>query len=469
MMKKGRGKSGQHADSARVVADETSSDSVVRSVGDGSSAISSLTSALNDSKFSDVIFVLGTKEFHAHRAILAARSEVFYQMLYGGMKESHEKRIVVEAQDPDNFFTVLQWAYSGRVRMSAREVLGVLQLANYYAFPDLEEHCRTLASSFIDNPNVVSLLDSAIEIGEESIIDLALAYISVNAITTISQPSWLTLCKMGVEKVLALDELDCAECLLYDRTMDWIQHNSEGDAANEKSLLAAFLPRIRLPQLSVKDLLEKVKPTVNTLQVHFQEYVEALEYKLCPQHFFSSPSASPPNAQSFRSRKPTYLGKITLNTVPVSFLDGWTLVVEQDARMALDEEKLRGIHPSAVTYVCVGERVRGTQHISVIAVGHVEVALRRSNNVQHFFQDGSVYWCNAPTQLFGFSPTPDQRTSMDMNPIERDKKLMWNLGAPGTVGGSAISNAAATSGDSGFGRTPFTTSPELKLRFVYVK
>lgn len=442
-------------------------DAVVRSVGDGSSAISSFTSALNNPKFSDVTFVVGPKEFHAHRAILAARSEVFYQMLYGGMKETHEKRVDISNQDPDNFFTVLQWAYCGRVRMSAREVLGVLQLAVYYCFADLEEHCRTLASSFIDSPNVVSLLDSAIDIGEDGIVQQALEYISVHATATISQPSWLTLCKTGVEKVLALTVMDCGECLLYDRTIDWIQHNSESDKENEKALLAAFLPRIRLPQLTVKDLLEKVKPIVNSTQVHFSEYVEALEYKLSPQHFFSAPGVTPPNAQVFRSREPTLLGRISLN-VPVAFLDGWTTIVEQDARIPLDEERIRSIHPSAVTFICVGERVRNSQQISVIAVGNVEVALRKSANVQHFFQDGSVYWCNAPTQLFGFSPTPDQRNAMDMNPVERDRKLMWNLttASPNTPEG--IHGGAAQS-VPGFRNAAFSTSPEMKMRFICVK
>lgn len=434
----------------------SSGDTVVRSVGDGSSAISSFTSALNDAKFSDVTFVVGAKEYHAHRSILAARSEVFYSMLYGGMKESFEKRVEVEGVDPDNFFIILQWAYTGRAQMTAREVLGVLRLALFYGFPDLEDHCRTLATGFIDAPNVVSLLDAAIDIGEDAIVSQALEYMQEHATTTVTQPSWLTLCKAGVEHVLRLKTMDCSECLLYDRTMDWIQHNCEDNEENEKSLLATFLPLIRLPQLSVQDLLEKVKPVVTSRQVHFTEYVEALEYKLCPQHFFPSPSVVPPNELSFRSRTPTLVGKISQN-VSISFLDGWTVLVEQDSRLPLDEEKIRAIHPSAVTYICAGERVRGANTIALIGIGRVDVAVRKSSSQQHFFADDSIYWVNLSGSTFGFSATPDQRSALDLNPVGREKRFMWTLQAAG-----ANVSAAATGGAFGF-------SPENKVRFLCVR
>lgn len=42
---------------------------------------------INDPVFTDVIFIVEDQEIKANRAILAARSEIFRAMLYGGMKE----------------------------------------------------------------------------------------------------------------------------------------------------------------------------------------------------------------------------------------------------------------------------------------------------------------------------------------------------------------------------------------------
>ena len=323
----------------------------------------------------------------------------------------------------------------------------MLQLASYYGFPDLEDHCRNLASRFIDVANVLALFDTAIELGEDRIVEQSLEFIKINATATISQPSWLTLCQLGVEKVLALDVIDCSECFLFDRTLDWIAHNCHNDKEKERVLLSGFLPRIRLTQLSVKDLLEKVKPLVSSTQVHFAEYVDALEYKLSPMHYTG-------DAEFCRSRKPYHLGRISLN-VPASALDGWELVLEQDARIPLDEEKLRSLSSNAHTYICMGERLRGASTLAVIAVGHLDVALRRSSSLQHFFPDGSIYWCNAPQQLFGFAPSPDQRTPMDMSPAERDRKVMWH------VSSSSSSNIA--------GSPLLEFGDGKRTRFIYVR
>ena len=439
-----------------------------RSVGDGTSAIISFTAALTDSRFSDVTFVVNGREFNAHRCILAARSEVFCGMLFGGMRESVEKRIEVpDSVDADIFAIILEWAYTGMARMSARDVLGVLKLANFYGFPDLEEHCRTLALSFIDEPNVVSLLDSAIEIGEEEIVAQSLKFIQMNPGATVGHPSWLTLCKTGVEQVLSLKELNCGECLLFDRTMDWIVHNAEvggsdpnAELESRNALLSCLLPHIRLPQMSVKDLLEKVRPLVSTTKVHFQEYVHALEYKLSPQTFFSD------RGIQFCPREPSFLGKI-VQKVPYVYLDGWMQLVEVDACLPLPEDTFRDINQFSTTYICVGERSRNSNVISLMAVGNIDIALRKSTNQAQFFPDGAIYWCNSTLQnVFGFASVPDQRPGQDLPASERDKKLMWPLSKKSLV---AVSGSASGQEPPQPAEAWLSGGSNQRVRFICVK
>lgn len=396
----------------------------VRVIGDGTSAIDSFARALNDPLFADVTFKVGPKEFHAHRCILASRSEVFKAMLItSGMKETHERVITVDDVDPDNFYTILLWAYTGIAKLAAREVLGVLKLAACYDFPDLVEHCRELARGFIDSPNVLSLLNAAIELGEEEIVNKSLKYLENHAVETIQQASWLTLCKTGVEHVLSLQVMDVSESLLFDRTLDWIDHNCEAEE-DKKALLATFLPHIRFPQMTTRVLLDKVKPLVQATKVHHTEYVEALEFKLCPEHYGN-------NRQSrFRARIPSIVGKIAQD-IPITFLEGWEKVVEQDAMMPLRDDWAFGVSTFSTTYICMGQRRRGSDVISICAIGNVDVAIRRGTAATHFYQDGSIYWCNSAVQnCFGFSPTPDQRVTFDVMPSERERKLFWQFQRP---------------------------------------
>ncbi|EYC07263.1 hypothetical protein Y032_0071g557 [Ancylostoma ceylanicum] len=65
--------------------------------------------------FSDVVFVVDGEKFPAHKVLLAARSEYFRAMLYGGLKESDEGEIVLEETNVFAFRILLR-AMEGEVK-----------------------------------------------------------------------------------------------------------------------------------------------------------------------------------------------------------------------------------------------------------------------------------------------------------------------------------------------------------------
>jgi hypothetical protein len=418
----------------------------LRTVGDGTSAITSFLNALNDPSFSDVKFIMddGT-EYHAHRCILAARSSSFRAMLFGDHDEGKQHDVRVKEIDAAHFLTILEWAYSGTATMSAADVLGVMKLAGFYIFPDLEKHCRDLAMGFIDVSNVFILLNSALDNGEDAIVERCLDYLKSHIAEAIETPSWFALCSTGVQDVLSQQQMDISEFILFQRTCEWIEHHAT-DEQHRVALLTSFLPRIRLSQLTVQELLNHVKPIVNGYGVQQREYVESLEFKLAPEHFRTSKTLD-----RLCPRLPTYCGKIVQN-VNRRFLTGWRCVVELDASKPLPIQVLQEINLHSTTYIAFGESVG--QNISIMAVGNVDVALRkaRSHTVTPL-QDGAVFWFNGGaglTNLFGFSPTSDQRVTYDVSQSERDRKLFWEV----TDQVSEVTNQT-----SGIGVT----------RFLYVK
>ena len=64
-------------------------------------------------EFTDVVFVVGDREFHAHKMVLASESEYFKSLLYGKMKEATLKKIRLSKDNvtPDAFEKILQFVY----------------------------------------------------------------------------------------------------------------------------------------------------------------------------------------------------------------------------------------------------------------------------------------------------------------------------------------------------------------------
>ena len=395
----------------------------VRTVGDGGSAISSFRNALNDQSFSDVVFVLDDgNEYHAHKCILAARSDAFKAMLFGETQEAQTGRVVVKGINSAYFYTILEWAYTGMATMSAADVLGVLQLAGFYVFSDLEKHCRDLAMSFIDVNNAFILLNSAVENGEEDIVTKCLEFLKSNLAEAIDSPSWLKLCNSGIHDILSQQQMDVSEFVLFTRTCEWIDDHAENEQ-HRVALMTSLLPRIRLSQLTVPELLNNVKPVVNGYGVQQKEYVEALEYKLAPEHFRNAKSVD-----RLCPRVPTLHQRIVQN-VNRRFLNGWRCICELEAGAKLPNTFLQEVSIYSTSYIAVGESCGQT--INLMAVGSVDVALRKArSHTPTPLQDGSIYWFNVSqgiSAVFGFSPTADQRVTFDVTPSERDRKLLWEV------------------------------------------
>ena len=404
----------------------------LRQVGDGASAIASFAAALNDPSFSDVSFLCTTTDrtptadvavaaleaspevYHAHRAILAARSPVFRKMLLGDWREASEREVRVENFLARHFYSVLEWAYTGQAHIGARDVLGVMHCASFYGFDDLTGHCKRLAVEFIDVENVLVLLDAALENDQQEIVGECVAFWERHAAEVIEESTWPRLRRAGVELLLSHDTVDCGEAQLFERTLAWLRRNvsasiapkpETGAAAStdafvstggggkaaaltgeQQDVCEALLSSIRFSQMTVEDLLGSVKGVVSSVApAHFSKYVTALEYKLSPKHFDGDGS------MDLRPRVPSILGRFH-RLVPATFLTGWTRLVEVEGLQPLPANVFASIPPSAV-YICVGQRrADAGGGLEFVAVGHIALALKKMP-VQQLVEDDKLYWC----------------------------------------------------------------------------
>jgi len=126
---------------------------------------------VNNKDLSDVVFVIGDDKIFANRCILANQSPVFRAMLFGKMAEANQKEIIIK--DPhirsDAFLSLLEYLYTGNVRIDLKNVLYLLYLAKLYDIDFLRKKARELVKEVVSDDDVMSVWDSAIALGEEEI------------------------------------------------------------------------------------------------------------------------------------------------------------------------------------------------------------------------------------------------------------------------------------------------------------
>ncbi|KXZ47188.1 hypothetical protein GPECTOR_37g194 [Gonium pectorale] len=107
----------------------------------------------------DLEVVVGDRTFHVHRALVAARSDYFRQLLGGGFAEGGAARLSLPDADLEAFALVLRFLYTGAVDVPAAQVRPLAELADRLLLPEL---CRDMQARLLA------------EVGPESVVDAML-------------------------------------------------------------------------------------------------------------------------------------------------------------------------------------------------------------------------------------------------------------------------------------------------------
>lgn len=97
---------------------------------------------LDNPIFSDVTFIVEGRRIHGHRSILYARSEYFRHMFDSKMRETSEHEISISNISFDVFRAVLDFLYSGQVRVTqGRLAVDLLKAADMFRIEGLRNLC----------------------------------------------------------------------------------------------------------------------------------------------------------------------------------------------------------------------------------------------------------------------------------------------------------------------------------------
>nr|XP_033774120.1 kelch-like protein 11 [Geotrypetes seraphini] len=218
--------------------------------------------------FCDITLAFGGGgEFRAHRSVLAAATDYFTPLLSGHFEESRSGRVEMRkwssepGPDLETVEAVIQFMYTGKIRVCTGSVHEVLELADRFLLIRLKEFCGEFLKKKLNLSNCVAIHSLAHMYTLSHLAMKAGDMIRRNFFKVIQDEEFYTLPFHLVRDWLSDPEITVdSEEVLFETVLKWIQRNSE---EREKYFVELF----RLLRLS------QMKPTYLTRHVKSDQLV----------------------------------------------------------------------------------------------------------------------------------------------------------------------------------------------------
>ncbi|XP_032664988.1 BTB/POZ domain-containing protein 9 [Odontomachus brunneus] len=207
--------------------------------------------------YSDVTLVVAGQKFNTHKLILAARSEYFRALLFGGMRESMQNVIELPSATLPAFKGLLKYIYTGRMSLTNERdevILDTLGLAHLYGFLDLEAAISDYLREILSIKNVCLIIDTAFLYQLEFLTRVCLEYMDKHAPEVIQHENFLQLSPEALKKLISRDSFYAPEIDIFLAVEMWVKANPDVNASE-------VLSQLRLSLISITDLLNVVRPT----------------------------------------------------------------------------------------------------------------------------------------------------------------------------------------------------------------
>jgi hypothetical protein len=150
---------------------------VIKVPHDPSSLIQDLSKLLIDNKVTDVKIVCDGEKFKCHKAILAARSDVFAAMFeWSGSTEDQTGEVKIEDIDAKTMKSFIMYMYENRVPEQDAD-MNLLFAADKYNLDDLVSLCQDSIMSNISEETVLDIAVSSRLLPSQKVFEAAMEFI----------------------------------------------------------------------------------------------------------------------------------------------------------------------------------------------------------------------------------------------------------------------------------------------------
>uniref|UniRef100_A0A182JVX0 BTB domain-containing protein n=1 Tax=Anopheles christyi TaxID=43041 RepID=A0A182JVX0_9DIPT len=206
----------------------------------------------------DVTFVVEDERIPAHRLILAARSNYFQALLYGGLDETKQDEITLMVP-LQSFKDLLRYIYSGSLslkEMKEKDILDTLGLAIQYGFTSVENAIINYLSLNLTINNVCAMLDACRLFGIDDLLSVCDEFVDQQARDVMKHETFQNLTFESLCRLLDRDSFDAPEVDVFNAVHKWYQ--ARQDNLDQYKVI---YDKVRFPLLSHSDLVTVVRPT----------------------------------------------------------------------------------------------------------------------------------------------------------------------------------------------------------------
>lgn len=144
----------------------------------------------------DVILRVKERDFHAHKTVLMARSNVFASMFHHDSLENQTGIITIPDCDPDSFHQFLEYLYSGKLDdISFQDVLHLYSTSDKYNVQELKTFCVEYMTQNLNEDSVCDVVILSDLYEETALFSAAQDFFNKNANKIVETPHWENLMK----------------------------------------------------------------------------------------------------------------------------------------------------------------------------------------------------------------------------------------------------------------------------------
>ncbi|KAM4722131.1 gigaxonin [Rhinophrynus dorsalis] len=222
---------------------ESSRVSVVSDPQHAAKILRALGSFREESGFCDALLVLEEQEIPVQRNILAAASPYIRAKLnYNPPKDDGSPyRIEMEGISVAIMKEILDYIFSGQIRLSEDTIQDVVQAADLMLLTDLKTLCCEFLEGCITAENCIGIRDFALHYCLNHVHYIATEYLETHFRDVSSTEEFLELNHLKVKEVLSLEKLNVGnEKYVFEAVLRWLSHDLEARKVHMKEVTSAL-------------------------------------------------------------------------------------------------------------------------------------------------------------------------------------------------------------------------------------
>ncbi|XP_055348169.1 BTB/POZ domain-containing protein 3-like [Paramacrobiotus metropolitanus] len=206
----------------------------------------------------------GTKEFHAHKVILAARNPVFHTMFFGSLPENGNKSIDIPDMMPDAFANMLGFLYADAddlENLNVDNIVSTLVCADKYDVPRLTKICSDFIANHLSVNNCLTMLERALEWNADSVVQKCLDLVDAKSDPVLRSDPFTAIRPAALRMILQRSTLTAEENAVYMAAERWAAaacacNDLEASAVNRRQMLGDALFLVRFPLMTPSQLAD---------------------------------------------------------------------------------------------------------------------------------------------------------------------------------------------------------------------